>query len=333
MSTMAPTFPELLQAFFLQRLINQRNASACTITSYRDTFRLLLAFASERHHTSPAHLTLAELDAVTVLAFLDYLEQVRGNCIRTRNVRLAAIRAFFYFAALKAPTELVIVQAVLAIPMKRFDRPLLGFLSPLEIEAIIAAPDVSTWSGQRDQMLWLLFYNTGARVSELTGARVDDLNLAHDTAICLRGKGRKERRIPLWKKTVKALKAWLRQSQLTADQPLFPNRFGQHLTRAGVDHRLRLAVKRASTHCPSLCQQTVTPHYFRHTTAMHLLQSGVDITVIALWLGHESTSTTHHYIEADLAMKEQALSALSAPAVASPRFQPDDKLLDFLNSL
>lgn len=333
MSTTTREFPELLQAFFVQRLVNQRQASACTVASYRDAFRLLLEFSAQRHRKSPAQLRLADLDATTILAFLDHLEQVRGNRVRTRNARLAAIHAFFQYAALHAPTELPMIQAVLAIPMKRFDRPVLGFLSRPEIDAIIAAPDTRTWSGQRDQILWLLFYNTGARVSELITARVHDLDLDHEVAIRLHGKGRKARRLPLWKKTVVALKAWLQQSRLTASQPLFPNRLGQPLTRAGIAHRLRLAVERASVCCPSLRQRSVSPHVLRRTTAMHLLQSGIDITVIALWLGHENTATAHHYVEADLAMKALALMAVPAPEVTSTHFQPDDALLAFLQSL
>ena len=268
-----------------------------------------------------------------MLAFLDHLEHNRGNSVRSRNARLAAIRAFYHYAALKMPDQLPTIQAVLAIPFKRFDRPLLGFLSRAEMDAIIAAPDTSAWIGQRDQMMWLLFYNTGARVSELLAADTGDVGLGHHAAIRLRGKGRKARSVPLWGNTAACLKRWLQQSPSESDAPLLPNRQGLRLTRSGVDHRLQLAVSTAARKEPRLRKQKISPHTIRHTTAMHLLQSGVDITVIALWLGHENPSTTHHYMEADLAMKEKALNTLQAPHRKQPRYKPNDKLLAFLEQL
>lgn len=330
---MTVAFPSLLQSFFCQRLINQRNVSSQTVASYRDTFRLLLRYAEQRTRKPPVALTLTDLDAPLVLGFLDHLQKERGNCARTRNLRLVALRSFLHYASHLDPTALPTVQRVLAIPMKRFDRPLLGFLSHEEIHAILAAPDRTTWSGKRDHVLLTTLYNTGARVSEAIGMRVADLDLNASPSVHICGKGRKERVTPLWSGTAKLLARWLPLVQRNANAPLFPNRAGLPLTRSGVEQRLRSAVVLARRGCPSLQARRVSPHTLRHTTAMHLLQSGVDITVIALWLGHESIETTHRYIEADLSMKERALGALQEPPGRNRRFRADDRLLSFLNSL
>jgi integrase/recombinase XerD len=315
MSACETDLARVLQAFFCQRLIQQRRASDQTVTSYRDTFRLLLRFAEHQLGKPVNALCLGDLDTTLVLAFLDDMEQQRHNCIRTRNARLAAIRAFLHYAALQEPTTLHQIQRVLAIPMKRFDRPMVGFLTREEIEAILMAPDTTTWSGQRDVVLLTILYNTGARVSEVTALRYADAINPGCTAILLHGKGRKERVVPLWKRTSVLLQHWRKQNGATAQSPLCPNRFGQPMTRSGVTQRLKLATKQASNVCSSLQGKVVTPHIVRHTTAMSLLQAGVDLSVIALWLGHESVTTTHHYLEADLNMKEQALATLQPPAL------------------
>jgi len=328
----SPTFPALVQDFFTQRLVSQANASARTVTTYRDTFRLLLRHA-EAAGKLPSALTLADLDATFILGFLDRLEKERGNSVRTRNVRLAAIRSFLHYAALRDPSSLPIVERVLAIPMKRFDRPLLGFLSREEMNAVLAAPDRSTWSGHRDQAMLATLYNTGARVSEITAVRIVDAQLDRQLSLRIQGKGRKERTIPLWKTTATRLKEWLKQLEPSPEGPLFPNRDGTPLSRFGVLKRLRGAVQAAATQCPALKGRRVSPHTLRHTTAMHLLQAGVDIALIALWLGHESPSTTHLYVEADLTMKEKALSKLEAPCTSRPRFRASDRLLAFLDAL
>lgn len=327
-----PGFPALVQDFFTQRLLNQANVSARTVASYRDAFRLMLQYA-EKTGKSATTLTLRDLDASFVLAFLDHLEKERGNSVRTRNVRLVALRSFLHYAALRDPTSLPTIERVLAIPMKRFDRPLLGFLSREEIEAIVAGPDRSTWSGHRDQVMLATFYNTGARVSEIIALRTQDAQLDHNVCLHLHGKGRKERSVPLWKSTATMIKEWLRRADLRPGAPLFPNRDGTALSRSGVEKRLRAAVVIAAERCPSLRQRRISPHILRHTTAMHLLQSGVDITVIALWLGHESPATTHLYLEADLSMKEQALKRVEEPPWKSRRFRPSDHLLAFLDGL
>lgn len=328
-----PSFPSLLQDFFCQRLVAQRSASARTVASYRDAFNLLLRYAQTRTKTTATNLTLADLDAPLVAGFLDHLEKDRGNSARSRNARLAAIRSFLRYASTRDPASLPVIQRVMGIPMKRFDRPLLGYLTRDEIEAILNAPNRSTWSGHRDHVMLATFYNTGARASEIAGLRVGDVSLDRTGSIRIRGKGRKERIVPLWKSTAAALRKWLPRTSQSVDAPVFPNRHGAPLSRSGIEERLRAAVQTAAARVPTLKARRISPHTLRHTTAMHLLQSGVDITVIALWLGHESPATTHLYIEADLAMKERALKRLAAPPIGSPRYRASDHLLAFLEGL
>lgn len=326
-------FPALLQQFFQRRLLAERGASAHTIASYRDTFELLLRYAERQTGRTASALTLADLDAPLVLAFLDHLEHERGNSPRTRNLRLTAIRSFMRYASLRDPASLPVTERVLAISAKRFDRPALDFLTRAEVEALLAAPDQASWSGQRDAVLLAMLYNSGARVSELAGLRVADLLLDRASALHLHGKGRKERVVPLWKRTASQLRGWLSRIDQSPDAPVFPNRAGKPMTRSGVEQRLRVAISKASQRCPSLAARRISPHTLRHTTAMHLLQSGVDITVIALWLGHEDTATTHLYVEADLAMKEAALKRLDEPSLKPVRYKAPDQLLAFLEAL
>ena len=328
-----PGFPSLLQRFFCERLINQRNASPRTVAAYRDTFRLLLRYLEETIKKPPSAITLEDLSAEKVQAFLDYLEKKRGNCIRSRNVRFAAIRAFMAYAALQDPVSLPTIQRVQAIPMKRFERPVLGFLSRDEMKAILEAPDRSTWSGQRDRVLLATMYNTGARVSEMIAMRLADVSLQVSSSMIIHGKGRKERVLPLWKDTASRLREWLKQIRNEPEASLFPNASGMPLSRSGVENRLRQAVEIATASCPTLKGRRISPHTIRHTTAMHLLQSGVEMTVIALWLGHESMETTHMYLEADLAMKEKALSKAQEMHTGKLHYRPGDKLLQFLESL
>lgn len=328
-----PSLSALIQSFFTQRLIQQRNASSQTVASYRDTFKLLLVFIQTQTGKNPIHLRLEDFNAPLILSFLEHLESERHNTIRTRNLRLTAIRSFLNYAALLAPASLSTIQRALAIPSKRHSKPLLGFLTREEIDAILLTPDVSTWSGARDRVLLNMLYNTGGRVSEIVGLRVCDLFLDHNKCVKILGKGRKERMVPIWKSTVAELKEWLPRISSTPGSPLCPNRRGEKMTRSGVEQRLRVAVEAAVPKCPSLEKKRISPHTIRHTTAMHLLQSGVDISVIALWLGHESPATTHQYIEADLAMKEHALNQLSQPAAAETRYRAKDDLLAFLEGL
>ena len=329
-----PSFAALVQAYFAEYLTQQRALSAQTIAAYRDGFVLFLGFAESRLGKSPATMALADVTPELIMAFLDHLERQRHNSVRSRNARLAVLRSFLKFAAHRDVASLQVIERALGVPVKRFERPLFGYLSREEILAVIGAPDGS-WLSQRDHVLFLLMYNTGARVSEIIGVKVGEVVL-DDNAACvhLHGKGRKQRSVPLWRSTVKAVRAWLRlNSQFDAASALLPNRNGSAMTRSNVTKRLMLAARTAATQYPRLTKQRVSPHTIRHTTAMHLLQAGVDISVIALWLGHESPVTTHHYIEADLTMKERALAKLHEPDVKIQRYRAPDSLLDFLKTL
>lgn len=332
-SLASPALAPVVQRFFAERLARQRHVTAATIAAYRDTFRLLLRFADSHVKRPPAQMRLEDLGAPLVLAFLDHLEQVRGNAIRSRNARLAAVRSFMRYASTEEPTCLPTAQRVLAIPTKRYAKPMLGFLSREDMQAILDAPPVDTTAGQRDRALFLTLYNTGARISEALGLTIGDVLLDGTPRVVLRGKGRKERTIPLWARTARVLAAWIRTHGGGATDRLFPNGRRGPLTRSGAAQRLALAVDRAARVCPSLRGRRVSPHVVRHTTAMHLLQSGTDTAVIALWLGHESPTTTHGYLEADLAMKERALARVSPPTVAASRFKAPDDLLAFLDRL
>ena len=326
-------FDQLVQDFFVRRLIDQRGASARTVESYRDAFELLFGFVEEHFGKSPSALTLADLDAPVITDFLEHLECVRHNSARTRNARLAAIHSFMRYVAVRDPASLPITTRVLAIPAKRFDRPVLGYLTKEQITAILAAPDRSMWSGRRDAVLLAVAYNTGARVSELTGLRVRDVLLESRSALQLHGKGRKQRVIPLWASTGRELRTWLNDTPRAPESPVFPNRNGTPMSRSGVRDRLDRAVATASRSCPTLRGQRVSPHTIRHSTAVHLLESGTDLAVIALWLGHSSPAVTHQYLEADLATKEATLSRLSDPNPTLTRFRPRDRLLAFLEHL
>ncbi len=332
-TSISPTFSSLVQEFFTQRLVAQSNVSRQTVISYRDTFRLLLRYAERVLRKPATTLNLHDLDASFISSFLDHLEKERGNSVRTRNARLAPIRSFLHYAALRDPASLATIERVLAIPMKRFDRPVLGFLTREEVDAIVDAPDPACWTGHRDQVMFATFYNTGARLSEISALCVADADLERNMSLRIQGKGRKQRVVPLWKSTAARLKRWLKCVNPRPEAPLFPNRDGAPLSRSGIEKRLRQAVRTASLQCPTLRNRQVSPHTFRHTTAMHLLQSGVDIAVIALWLGHESPATTHIYIEADLTMKEQALKRVEEPPNKYVRFRASDKLIAFLDGL
>ena len=329
-----PSFAALVQAYFAEYLTQQRALSAQTIAAYRDGFVLFLNFAEARLSKSPAAMALADITPELIVAFLDHLERQRHNSVRSRNARLAVLRSFLKFAAHRDVASLQVIERALGVPVKRFERPMFGYLSREEMLAVIGTPDES-WLSQRDHALFLLMYNTGARASEIVGLKVGDVVLDVSAAcVHLHGKGRKQRSVPLWHSTVKAVRAWLRlNSQFEAASALLPSRDGNAMTRSNVTKRLMLAVRTASEHHPRLTQQRVSPHTIRHTTAMHLLQAGVDISIIALWLGHESPATTHHYVEADLTMKERALARLHEPDVRIQRYRAPDSLIDFLKTL
>jgi site-specific recombinase XerD len=330
---MPPSFAALAQAFFAEHLTQQRALSPRTVATYRDGFVLFLGFAQARLHKQPTAMRLEEITPALILAFLDHLEHERGNAVRSRNVRLAALRAFLKFAGHRDIAALHVVEQALGVPMKRFERPMIGYLSREEVLAIIGRPGQS-WISQRDHLLLTMLYNTGARVSEITGMRVIDVILDGAACVHLHGKGRKQRTVPLWRSTVKAIRSWLRLNpELGTTSALLPNRNRKPMTRNNVTQRLALAVKAASQVHPGLADRSISPHLVRHTTAMHLLQSGVDISIIALWLGHESPTTTHQYVEADLAMKQQALAKLQEPDAALQRYRAPDSLIEFLKTL
>jgi site-specific recombinase XerD len=328
-----PSFASLVQQFFTEYLVAQRAVSPRTIACYRDALMLFLDFTGRTLGKAPTALRLTDIQPDLILAFLDHLERERHNAVRSRNLRLTALRAFLKFAARRDLSSLHAVERALAVPMKRFERPMLGYLTREEMLAVLGQPG-SSWTSQRDHLLFAMLYNTGARVSEIIGVRVVDVVL--DGAACahLHGKGRKQRSVPLWKTTVLEIRAWLRLNpQLRAEADLLPNRDGRAMTRCNVYQRLELAVLRATVHLPGLAKKRISPHTLRHTTAMHLLQSGVPFNVIALWLGHESTTTTHRYVEADIAMKEKALARLEAPDTRIRRFLAPDSLMRFLQTL
>jgi integrase/recombinase XerD len=329
MTSLAP----LLQAFFTDRLQKQKQVSPETIASYRDTFRLLLGFAHKRLGKEPSDLLLTDVDAPFVGAFLDHLETERKNSARTRNLRLVAIRSFFKYVAMREPAHSGFIQRVLAIPQKRFDRNLVTFLAPTESKAFIAAPDRTTWIGRRDHALLVVAIETGLRVSELVNLKCEDVVLQTGPHVRCLGKGRKERCTPLKSQTVGVLRIWLKERNGSPSDPLFSSRRGGTLSRDAVERLVTKYAAVACQTCPSLKGKRVSPHVLRHTTAVDLLRAGVDHTVIALWLGHESPETTRMYLDADLSIKEQALSRTAPPGTKPGRFQPGDALLAFLNSL
>lgn len=328
-------FPHLLERFFTQRLIAQRRVSVHTIASYRDTFRLLLQFVEKRVGKPPSELALTDLDPSRIGAFLDQLEKERGNSARSRNLRLTAIRSFYRYAAHEEPAQSGLIQRVLAMPAKRYEKKLIGFLTRPEIEALLSAPDLSTWVGRRDRVLLLIAVQTGLRLSEMTSLRRQDLVLETGAHLRCIGKGRKERCTPLTKQAVDTLKAWLREVPRGEAEVLFPSARGARLSADGVQFLLARHLATARQGCPSLKKKRVTPHVLRHTAAMELLQAGVDRSVIALWLGHESIETTQMYLDADLALKEKAMSKTTPLPGGKPirRFRPDDRLLAFLKNL
>jgi site-specific recombinase XerD len=330
--THSVNFAALLEDFFTRRLMQQRQASPHTISSYRDTFRLFLKFVQQRLHKPPSRLNFEEVDAPLIVAFLDGLEK-HGLSVRSRNLRLTALHSFFRYAAFEAPAHAAQIQRVLAIPSKRFTRTLVQFLTRAEVDALLAAPDQRTWFGRRDHAFLLLAVQTGLRVSEMTGLTREDVVFGTGAHVRVIGKGRKERCTPLARSTRAVVKAWLREPLRGTGNTLFPSAKGTPLTIHGVQYLLNKHRLTASKVCASLKQKRVTVHRLRHTMAMDLLQAGVDRSVIALWLGHESVETTEIYLEATLAMKEQALAKTTSPNGKAARYHPGDRLLGFLNSL
>jgi integrase/recombinase XerD len=328
-TALAPT----VEAFFTDRLLTQRQASPRTIESYRDTLRLLLVYTGEKTRKSPCQLDITDVDAVLISAFLTHLEHDRHNSVRSRNTRLAGIHSLFRYAALRHPEHAALIQRVLAIPTKRYDRAVVNYLTRDEVTALLAAPDRATWIGRRDHTLLALTVQTGLRVTELTGLTLADIHLGIGAHLRSHGKGRKERVTPLNKSTVAALRGWIRERGGNPTDPLFPTGQGRPLSADAIQWLLAKHTKTATATCKSLAAKKVSPHVLRHTCAMNLLQAGVDTSTIALWLGHESTQTTQTYLHADLRMKEQALSRTTPPDTKPGRYHPPDQLLAFLETL
>lgn len=330
MSALAPT----LQAFFTTRLIRQRRSSPRTVESYRDAFRLLLAYAQARTGKAPSQLDMADLDAEMISGFLDHLEHERGNGVRTRNARLTAIHSFYRFAALRHPEHAGLISQVLAIPAKRCETAVVCFLTDAEIDALLAAPDRSLWAGRRDHALLVVAVQTGLRLSELIGLRCQDAHLGPGAHLSCFGKGRKHRDTPLGPRAVGVLRSWLRECDAHPDDPLFPSRRRGHLSPDAVQRLLAKHVFSAAQACPSLKSKRVTPHTLRHSCAMGLLRHDVDIAVIGLWFGHEKLQSTQTYLHADLTIKERALSRTAPrPGDGGRRYRPPDRLLAFLEGL
>ncbi len=329
MTSLAPT----LEAFFTERLLRQRQASSHTVRSYRDTFRLLLVFAHGRTGKAPSQLDLADLDAGLISAFLDHLEHERHNTVRTRNTRMAAIRSLFRFASYREPADAAVIQRVLAIPDKRSRREIVSYLSAAEVDALLAAPDRSTWIGRRDHALLVTAIQTGLRVAELTVLRRRDAVLVTGAHVRCHGKGRKDRCVPLTRCTVDVLRTWLAESGGTGDDAVFPTRRGGHLNPDSVGDLVDRYIAIAKDRCPAWSAGRVTPHTLRHTCAMQLLGAGVETSVIALWLGHEQIETTNIYLHADMTHKQRAIDRTKPLGAKPGRYRPSDSLLAFLEAL
>lgn len=329
MSSLAP----LLQSFFTDRLIRQRQASDNTIAAYRDTIRLLIVFAAQQTNKPPSSLAIDDIDAHMIGNFLEHLQTGRNNSIRTRNARLTAIRSLFRYAALIHPEYAHLIQRVLSIPPKRFETSIVTYLNESEVKALLNAPDQTTWIGRRDHALLNLACQTGLRATEIVNLRIDNLHLGTAAHVNCVGKGRKQRITPLTTTTVDILRAWLTQHCAAPADPVFPIRRGTPMSRDALARLVARHTTTAAADCPTLTEKNVTPHTLRHTAAMRLLNAGIDTTVLALWLGHANTNTVQTYIHADLALKERAI-ARTAPLDAPPgRYQPNDTILTFLNSL
>jgi integrase/recombinase XerD len=329
MTLLAPT----LEAWFTERLMTQRQASPHTIAAYRDTMRLLLTFASKQTGKPPSRLEIDDLNVGLITAFLDHLEHDRHNTARTRNARLAGIHSLYRFAAYRHPEHAQVIERVLAIPTKRFDRALISFLTADEVRVLLAAPDRATRTGRRDHALLLTAIQTGLRVSELTGLRCQDARLGTGAHLFCRGKNRKQRAVPLAAQTVKVITGWIKERHGEPDDPLFPSNRGGPLSRDAVEWLINKHTTTASEHCESLKTKNVTAHVLRHTTAMTLLQSDISTTVIALWLGHEQETTTRDYLHGDLRLKQRALDRTAPPETKPGRYRPGDRLLTFLDAL
>jgi integrase/recombinase XerD len=328
-SSLAPT----LQSYMTEHLIRQRQASPHTVAAYRDAFKLLLVFAQRRTGKPPSKLEVADLDAPLIGAFLEHLERERGNSIRTRNARLAAIHSLFRYAALRHPEDAAVIQRVLAMPAKRFETSVVTYFTDDEIDALLAATDQGTWTGRRDRAMLALACQTGLRASELTGLTVGDVHLGIGAHVSCMGKGRRQRITPIAASTARLLQAWMAERGGRETDPLFPTRRGAQLSRDALERRLAKSAAAAASSCPTLAEKRISPHVMRHSAAMRLVGAGVDIVTVALWLGHQNVATTQIYVHADLALKERALARTAPKDIPPGRYRPSDKLLAFLDGL
>jgi len=332
MKTIKINLPALIKKYFFEYLPLQRNCSPNTLSAYGRTFALFLKFLQQYHNVRPDRVEIDDLSAKNVIDFLNDLQKTRGNANSTRNARLAAIHSFVNYLLTVHPILAGNMQQVMAISVKKTTKKILNFLSQEEMDAVLASPNDKSWCGRRNRVLLEVMYNTGARVSEILELKVANVRLETNGMIHLTGKGRKERTVPLWKDTIKLLRKWIESNRYSSDSYLFPNNRGGKMTRSAIAKMLTTVVETAKTQCPTLKSQKISPHTLRHTTAMHLLQSGVDITVIAMWLGHERIETTNIYLSADMTMKEKALQAMQPPKTKDMRFRPKGSLLELLES-
>jgi integrase/recombinase XerD len=329
MTLLAPS----LQAFFTDRLTRQQQASPHTVAAYRDTWRLLLAYAGQQAGKPPSRLDITDLDATLIARFLDHLEKERGCTARTRNARLAAIRSLFGYLATRCPEHAADIARVLSVPAKRCDTTIVGYLAEPEVTALLAAPDPATWTGRRDRALLQTAVTTGLRASELASLTCGDVHLGTGSYLACHGKGRKDRITPVSGNAAAALQAWLAERSGQPADAVFCTRRGTAMSTDALADRVTVHTAKAAASCPSLASKNVSPHVLRHTAAMRLLHAGVDVTVIALWLGHESATTTLVYLRADLELKQRALDRTTPPGEKPGRYQPPDDLLAFLDGL
>jgi len=323
----------MLKCFFSEYLPLQRGCSPHTISAYSDTFTLLLKYFRDEKRIFPSRVTIDDFSSENIRDFLEHIQKVRGNSANTRNARLAAVNSFVKYLLIEEPTLSGKLQGILSIPVKRKRKKIVDFLSSEEMDAILATPNVDTWCGKRDRVLFSVMYNTGARVSEIADMRVADVRLECNGTIHLFGKGRKERQLPIWKNTMQLLRQWIKLNRLSPESALFPNNRGSKMTRSAIAKRLTAIVSEAKTKCPTLKSKRISPHTLRHSTAMRFLQAGVDITVIAMWLGHEHIDTTHFYVTADMQMKQKALDSVQETSSKNLRFKASDALLEYLENL
>jgi len=325
--------PTMIKRFFSEYLPLQRGCSPHTISAYSDTFTLLLKYFRDEKRIFPSRVSIDDFSSKNIRDFLEYIQKSRGNSASTRNARLAAVNSFVKYLLIEEPTLSGQLHGILSIPVKRKRKNVVDFLTAEEMDVILATPNVDTWCGKRDRVLFAVMYNTGARVSEIADLSVSDVRIERNGTIHLFGKGRKERVLPLWKSTMLLLRQWIKRNRFSPESALFPTKSGSKMTRSAIAKRLAAIVSKAKVKCPTLKSKHISPHTLRHSTAMRFLQAGVDVTVIAMWLGHEHVDTTHFYVTADMQMKQKALDSVQEASSKGLKFKPNDALLEYLENL